>query len=151
MSLNKVIALRGEPIVDEQLTASAAITPGDLIEISSGQWQRHGSAGLNAAAVFALERDEGGVGIATDSTDDYAVNDYVKAGFFKPGERVNALIASGQNLSQGAFLESAGDGTLRALTTDAATDDTQRVSVVAMSAEDSGAVLVKTRHAVIIV
>lgn len=144
---SKVIALRGDPIVDEALLAVAAITPGYLIEVASGKWQKHGTAAKNAAAIFALERDE----LGKEITEDYAINDYVKAGHFAPGMRVNALIASGQNLTIGTYLESAGDGTLRTLTTDSATDDTQRVSVVAMSVEDSGAVVVETRHKVAIV
>ena len=144
---SKVIALRGSPIVDEQLTAVEAITPGHLMEVSSGQWQKHGTAAANATAIFALERDERG----SEITVAYAANDEVKAGHFAPGMRVNALIASGQDLNIGDYLESAGDGTLRALVTDAATDDTQRNSVVAMSVEDSGAVVVETRHKVAIV
>ena len=141
------VALRGSPEVDEQLTGSAAITPGDLIEISSGQWRRHANAGLNAVAVFALMRDEMG----DDFDVDYAANDAIKAGFFAPGMRVNTFIASGQNLSAGDFLESAGDGTVRALVTDAATDDTQRASIVGIAAADSAAVLVKTRQVIIVV
>ena len=141
---SKVIALRGEPVVDEALSASAAITPGDLIQVNTGQWRRHANAGLNASPIFALERDEQGKEI--DATaGDYAASDRVKAGFFHPGQRVNAFVPSGANVSIGDYLESAGDGTLRALTTDAATDDTRRVSVVAQAAEASGAVLVKTR------
>lgn len=143
------VALRGEvgPVVDEQETASAAITPGDLIELSSGQYQRHGTAAANAAAIFALERD----GMGDDIDVDYASGDYVKAGYFHAGQRVNAFIASGQNVSKGDFLESAGDGTLRALATDSATDDTQRASVVAIAVADSGAVTEKTRQVVSIV
>ena len=143
---SRKVALRGSPIVDEQDTASAAITPGDLIEIDTGQWRRHADAGLNAAPIFALERDEMG----DDFDVDYASLDAIKAGYFAPGMRVNAFIASGQNLSQGDFLESAGDGTVRALATDAATDDTQRVSVVGIAAADSAAVVVKTRQVIII-
>lgn len=144
---SRVIALRGEPIVDEQSKCSEAITPGHLMQLNTGQWRKHADAGKNAERVFALERDELGKGIDTD----YAINDYVKAGFFASGDRVNALIASGQDLAEGDYLESAGDGTLRALATDAATDDTQRASVVARSAEASGAVTALTRHKVVIV
>lgn len=148
MSSNKVIALRGQPIVDEQLQASAAITPGDLIEVNSGKWRRNANAAKNAIPAFALERDELGKGI--DSTaGDYAANDYVKAGFFHAGQRVNAFIGSGQaTTAYVTFLESAGDGTLRALATDAATDDTQRVSVVAVAVETVSTVTAKTRVAV---
>lgn len=144
---SKAVVLRGLPEYDEQDTASEAITPGHLIQMSSGQWRKHANAGLNAAAIFAAERDE----LGNDMDVAYASGDRVKAVFPYKGCRINALIASGQNLTKGTYLESAGNGTLRALATDAATDDTQRVSVVAMSAEDSGAVTVTTRHKVIIV
>lgn len=145
---SKVIALRGEPIVDEQNTASAAITPGHLIEINAGQWRKHAGAALNAAPIFALERDEMGDDIDTA----YASGDRVKAGFFTAGQRVNALIGIGQNITEGDYMESAGDGTLKKLATDAATDDTQRESVVARAAEGSGgAVAAVTRLKVVIV
>jgi hypothetical protein len=146
-----VITLRGTPIVDEQVPASAAITSGDLIEVhvSTGlKLRRHATAAANAAAIFALNRDETG----DEITVDYAASDRVKAAHYAPGMRVNAFIGSGQNLTGVEFLESAGDGTLRALVTDAATDDTQRASVVARSLiSTGGAVAVKTRHPVVIV
>lgn len=134
---SKVIALRGEPIIDEQNTASEAFLPGTLIEINAGQWRKHaGSAGA-AAAIFALERDEIGKGIDVA----YAIGDYVKAGYFAPGDRVNALIPSGQNVAEGAELESDGAGRLKAGTT----------KPIARAAAASGAVTADTRLAVIIV
>lgn len=123
---SKVIALQGQPIVDEQNSCSAAITPGDLIEIDTAQWRKHATAAKNASPWFALERDEMGDGIDVD----YAANDIVKAGLFSPGMKVNARIAIGETLVKGDKLESAGAGTLRKVVTDAATDDTQRTSVV---------------------
>jgi hypothetical protein len=129
---SKVIALRGEPIVDEQNTASQAdILPGMLIEINTAQWRKHAGAGLNAAPWFALERDEMGKDIDTP----YAVGDAVKAGFFSKGMRVNILVPIGQTLVKGDKMESNGDGTLRKVVTDASTDDTQRISVVGEMAE----------------
>jgi len=104
---SKVIALRGTPMVDEQFDASEAITPGHLIELFDvsgvGEWRKHGTAADNTAKAFALERDE----LGKEITVAYAINDKVKAGFFAPGMMVNALIASGQNLNVGDFLESA--------------------------------------------
>lgn len=144
---SKVIALRGEPIVDEQNSCSAAITPGHLIEINTGQWRKHATAAGNAPPWFALERDEMGDGIDVA----YAANDTVKAGFFAKGMRVNALIPIGQTLAKGDKLESNGDGTLRKLVTDAATDDTQRISVVAEAAEAVSLTAAVTRAKVIIV
>lgn len=145
---SRVIALRGEPIVDEQNTASEAITPGHLIQIDTGQWRKHADAGLNAQRVFALERSEMGDDIDTA----YASGDRVKAGFFSPGQRVNALLPIGVTVVEGAtYLESNGDGTLRPLDTDAATDDTQRASVVGLAAESIGPTAAVTRCKVWIV
>jgi len=143
---SKVIAVRGEPIVDEQLNAGEAVTPGHLIDISSGAWIKHAGAGLNASPTFALERDEQG----SEITVAYASGDRLKAGFFRPGDVVNALVASGQTLAVGAWLESAGDGTLRAIAEDAATDDDQRNAIVARSKEAVTATAL-TRHKVWIV
>lgn len=106
----KVIKLLGEPIQNEDSQASEAITPGHLVEIhSTSSIRRHATAAGAAARNFALDRVELGDDIDTP----YAIGDTVKVGAFPPGSRVNAIIASGQNIARGAFLESAGDGTLR--------------------------------------
>lgn len=144
---SKSIRLSGQPNEFEQLQCSAAVTPGELVEISSGKWRKHAGAGKNAAPVFVKPRDEMG----SDIDIAYATNDYVKVDFFHVGERVNGWVASGQNISAGAYVESDGSGGLRALTTDAATDDTQRRSVVAMAYTDTGAVTVRSRHPFIVV
>jgi hypothetical protein len=127
----KTIALKGSPIVNEEDAALAAITPGHLLEYAAGGVQKHSVAADNATPMFALERDE--LGDEIDVA--YAEDDVVKVGVFHTGQRVYAFIASGQNIARGDYMESAGDGTLRVLTTDAATDDTQRVSVVAQAIE----------------
>lgn len=107
-----VIVIKGDPLRKEDL-AGAAITPGDLIELnSSGVVVRHSTAGGNAVPMFAVEMDLIGSGI----TDSYPSGDTVKYAVFRPGDEVYALLASGQNISKGAFLESAGTGALRAYT-----------------------------------
>jgi len=105
----RVIALLGDPIMNEDGAATAAITPGMLVEGVTSVAPHSTAAGI-ARRTFALERDEMG----KDIDDAYAIGDYVKVGSFSPGQRVNALVASGQDISAGEFLESAGDGTLRA-------------------------------------
>lgn len=129
---SKVIALRGEPTVDEQNTASEAITPGMLIEINAGQWRKHATAAGNSERAFALERDEMGKDIDTA----YASGDRVKAGFFSKGQKVNALVATGVALVEGeTYLESAGNGLLRIAAVNAATSQAQREGIVGVSAE----------------
>lgn len=110
---SKVIVLRGYPEVDEQNSASAAIPYGSLIEKSSGSWRVHSTAAGHAAKVFALERDE----LGKDITDSYASGERVKAGYCKSGDRINAIIASGETVTEGQELESDGAGRLKVGTT----------------------------------
>lgn len=108
-----VILLGNELVTQNEDNAAAeAITPGHLINYdSNGDWVKHATAGGATIARFALEREE----LGQDMNDDYAIRDTVKAGLCPAGVRVNAIIASGQNITKGNFLESAGNGTLRVL------------------------------------
>ena len=106
------VVLLGNELVtqNEDNKAAEAITPGHLIDYdSNGDWVKHASAGGMSVGRFALEREE----LGTDMNTDYDIADTVKAGLCPRGVRVNAIIASGQNISKGDFLESAGNGTLR--------------------------------------
>jgi hypothetical protein len=115
----RVITLRGQPIQNEDGVASAVIKPGYLVD-GVLSVAAHAVAAGACPRTFALERDELGAGI--DDTyrgigtisSDYQIGDTVKIGSFAPGMRVFAFVASGQNISINARLESAGDGTLRA-------------------------------------
>ena len=124
----------GEPQVKEALAASgSAINPGYLIEeTTAGEVQEHSTAAANAQKLFAMTD----LPVGGKISDAYAVGQTVRYGAFKTGQEVYALLAAAATaVTQGAALESAGDGTLRVLTTDAATDDTQRDSVVAYAIE----------------
>jgi hypothetical protein len=105
----RVITLKGVPHLDEDGAAGVAITPGHLVQ-GVATIQLHASAGGVAAKRFALERDERGDDIDTA----YAVGDYVKVGSYSAGDRVYPFLASGENVAADSFLESNGDGTLRA-------------------------------------
>jgi hypothetical protein len=96
----KVIALQGDPVINEEEKALEALTPGHLLEYGSGGLQKCTDDAANVAPMFALERDEMG----KDIDDAYASGDYVKCGVFAPGMRVYALLASGQNVAKGAYL-----------------------------------------------
>lgn len=134
---SKTVVLRGTPEVDEQNTASAAITPGHLIEKNAGQWRKHSTATGLAVRSFALERDELGKGIEVA----YAAGDRVKAGYFKPGDRVNAIMPSGEDGAEDALVESDGAGRLVVGST----------NPVGRLAAASGALTADTRVPVIIV
>lgn len=103
--------------IDCTLPAVETITPGMLIEHhdDSGvlKWGVHDSANEPCAAVVALDQIESN----KSYSDDYAAGDLVKAGYFQRGERFWGLIPSGQNITQGAKLQSNGDGKLKAYAT----------------------------------
>jgi len=108
----RCIKLKGQPQQSEEYSASVAITPGMLLEVeSAGTVKPHSSADAAVAPIFALEREEMGKDIDTA----YAIGDCVKSGHFGPGMRVNALIPSGQNLARGAYVQSNGNGMVKAI------------------------------------
>ena len=109
-----IVLLKGRPIHKEGI-ASEAITPGDLLEFvpsggDAGELRKHANAAQNASPMFAREEEYVGGGL----TDAYADGDKVAYYVCRPGDEVNARLASGQNVAKGAFLESAGNGQLRA-------------------------------------
>jgi hypothetical protein len=120
MAKNRSVTLKGCPQVTEEYTASATVKPGYLVD-GFDTVAHQGTAAADTPRRFALERDELGAGV--DNTYQgsgtpsayYASGDVVKVGSFAPGMRVLAFVASGQDISVGEFLESAGDGTLRTL------------------------------------
>lgn len=90
--------------------AESTITPGMLIELtSSGTVQAHSTSGGNAAAMFALEDELQGNGI----DDNYSDGDQVQCWNAVPGEEVYGILADGENVSIGDFLESNGAGLLQ--------------------------------------
>jgi pyruvoyl-dependent arginine decarboxylase (PvlArgDC) len=129
------ITLKGEGIQKEDV-AHAIITPGDLVErvvVSTVTGVRkHSTAAANARKMFALEFIEIGRGI----DDNYAAGERCLYSHFHSGEEVLARLAAGATaVTVGAALESAGDGTLRVAAADAATDTTQRDSIVGYAKE----------------
>lgn len=115
MAAKRTIVLKGEPHINEEGVAAAVLTPGYLVD-GVTSIDVHSTAGGACPRALVLERDELGAGIDTtygSQTPTYAIGDTVKVGVFKPGERALVYIASGQNISANARLESAGDGTLR--------------------------------------
>ena len=116
----RTIFLKKRPIRKEAI-AGGAITPGHLIALNSaGKVVVHAVAGGIAAKAFAFENEltnYGGAG-TTDHTIDtpYANNDNCYYGVCSSGAEVYALIAAGNPaIAKGAYLQSAGDGTLEAV------------------------------------
>jgi hypothetical protein len=97
--------------VINEYDAAAAITPGQLLELTSSETvQAHSSAGQNAPKYFALEDELQGNGI----DDAYASGDKVQVWSCVPGEEVYAILADGENVAIGDLLESNGAGYLQA-------------------------------------
>lgn len=140
ITYGRVITLKGDPLQNEDGAAGAAIAPGMLVK-GVATILPHATAGGACSATFALERSELGAGIDNtyrgSGTPDanYQVGDTVKVGSFGKGMRVLALIPSGQNITADGFLESAGDGTLRAYSSGV---------IIARALDTTGAVTVRT-------
>jgi hypothetical protein len=94
----------------EEYTASGAILPGNLVELSAASTVRkHAGAGKTAATWFALEDELQGKSIA----DAYATGDKVQVWCAVPGEEVYARLADEESVAVGDFVESNGLGQLR--------------------------------------
>lgn len=114
---NRSIKVKNYSNVFEEYKAAAAITPGMLIELASATTvQAHSSAGQNALPIFALENALEGEGIS----DAYAADDQVQCWIPGRGDQVNAILADGESVSVGDFLESDGNGRLQKHTADVA-------------------------------
>jgi hypothetical protein len=108
------IWLGGEVTQINDVAASAAITPGNLVErhVSTGpKWRKHATAAADTPRAVALDQNMLNKGV----DDAYATGDLVEVAICQPGALLWMLIASGQTITAGQRLESAGDGTLRAL------------------------------------
>lgn len=122
----------GSFIHNERLAATAGFKPGVLVEEVPAGVQPNSSAATNAQKLFALTN------IARGGTidDDYVVGETARYGAAHSGQEVYAWVAVGADaIPFGSALESAGDGTLRIVTTAAATADTARDSIVAYALE----------------
>ena len=124
----------GTFIHNERLSAAAtAIVPGDLIEeLAAGTVQEHSVAATNAQKLFALAD----LSVGGNIDDAYPVGSNVRYGAAHSGQEVYGRVAAAAPaIVIGDDLESAGDGTLRKVVTDTATDDTQRNSIVGSAIE----------------
>lgn len=124
----------------ETSKASAAITPGDVIEDGgANDIQRHSTADANAERRFAVESTLMGVEPAGLHIDrDYATGETVREAYVPSGALIYAWLAAGENVAKGAELSSDGAGKLQAYTAPslAATSGTaQGDAAVARAAE----------------
>lgn len=106
----------------KEAAAGEAITPGHLVTINtSGQLIKHATALVRTAPTFAVEYENlnpTSARIAGGIDDAYASGDYCQAETLPPGSWVYALLAAAAPaIVKGDPLESAGNGTLRKVTT----------------------------------
>ncbi len=105
------IQLLGD-FVREERDAGGTITPGHLVEVdSSGDFIVHNTGAAAHAHSFAIEDEMQGRNIGVD----YTSGDKTQVNYQKPGNEVYAWLEAGTNAAIGDILESAGDGTLQAL------------------------------------
>lgn len=123
---------------DNEHVASAAITPGMLIELDADlKYKPHASATEMQSVIVALEQTIHDKGI----DDAYAINDLVLAAHLRKGSSFNAIVPSGQDITKGDRLQSNGDGKLKEAT---ATTAAANVAVF-QALETIGAVTADTR------
>lgn len=105
------IIIKSYTKVQEEITATAvAITPGMLLELTSaGLVQAHSSASGNVLPMFAFEDDLQGKSI----DDAYAVSVKVQVLIPRTGDQLQGILADGQSVAKGDFLESNGAGLLQ--------------------------------------
>ena len=108
MAKNTII-LKNYLNIFEEYRAAGAITPGMMVTLdTSGEVKAHDGAGTNLLPIVATEDELQGNGIDTA----YAADDQVQCWIPQRGEEANLILADGESVVIGDFLESAGDGTL---------------------------------------
>lgn len=108
--MNTIKLKKYQDIINEEEAASA-ITPGALIELTSAdQVQHHSTADGAASTILALEDELQGRTIANN----YAADDRVQAWYVQPGEEALVLIDAAHDPAIGDYLQSNGDGKLKA-------------------------------------
>jgi len=136
------IHLGGPITLINEYVALGAITPGMLVEYhnDSGtlKWDVHDAAADVQIPYVALNQAE----LNKEVDDAYAAGDLVAVGALTVGSQFWGIIPSGQNISPAAYLQSNGDGKLKAATADTAAAAVAKFQAVETS---GGAVTADTR------
>ncbi len=123
--MSKTIVLDGY-VTRKEPTAAAGLSPGHLINwtVPARFWTCHGRWHIVTAFATEYEYDSSDVDTA------YTTGDRVRYVVAMTGAKIKAkLAASATAIVIGDYLESAGDGTLRKVSTDTATSQDERNSV----------------------
>jgi hypothetical protein len=132
-NLPKSIILKNYSDVFEEYDSTAvAIIPGQLLELESGgDVQAHSVAGGTVLPMFAKEDALQGKSVR----DAYLASDKIQVWIPGRGDQVYAIVADGQDISIGDFLESDGNGYLQAAPVDSSGVPTVAQSIVAVALE----------------
>jgi hypothetical protein len=130
---NKSVILKNYLNTFEEIDATAvAVYPGELLELTStGAVQAHATAGGSVLPMFAKEDAMQGKGI----DDQYAASDKIQVWIPQRGDQVYAIVADGQDVSIGDFLESDGNGHLQLAPVDSSGVPTVANSLVGVALE----------------
>ena len=130
----KTIVLKGDPLQME-LKADAAITPGMILVRTTTGIKKHATAGGNVAPkLMAIENSLEGQEIG----DDYSTGDMCQFVALRPGDEAYALLADDETITVGEYLESHGDGMLKAHATASGEPDyPEAIVAVALEAVDT--------------
>jgi len=128
MSYNTIKIKKYSDVVEEIKSTAVAINPGMLLELdeTAGYVKAHANAGRNVLPMFALEDEMQGNGIDTA----YAVSVPIQVWVPNRGDQVYAILADGESVSIGDFLESNGDGYLKVHVPDIAIGGSSKESVI---------------------
>ena len=133
MSYNTIKLKKYQDIIEEYTATAAAITPGDLLEVTSGGLvQAHSTDGGPVLPVIALEDELQGNGIDTDYADDAKIQCWVA----QTGEMAYLNVATGEDVSQGDELLSNGDGTVKVYTGDSSGAEEYPNCIVGIADDD---------------
>lgn len=132
---------QAENQIENRYRTSEAAKPGSLAEMhdDNGELKFRKSASATEHQRPAVYLENGLMNKGID--DDWAADDLTRVAFLRNGDIFNGLIASGQDISFGEYLQSAGDGTLKSATATTADAGLARYQ----SLDAPGAVTVLTR------
>lgn len=126
------IKLKKYSDVIEEIVAAGTITPGMLVELdNTGEVKAHSDEDGNVLPMFALEDELQGKTI----DDDYVATNPVQVWIPYRGDKVNAILATGENVTIGTFLTSDGTGKLHAAPALASTGNVAPLQIVGVATE----------------
>jgi len=125
-------------VIEEINAANDGLFPGRMVELNSnGKVQEHSSSASIAVPMFALEDELQGNGV----DDTYAADDPVQVWIPARGDQVWAVLADGENVSIGDFLQSDGSGNLQQGTSEAVGVALEAIDLSQSSGAESSSVL----------